>query len=103
MKSKVMGLPVPLVAVRVTVYWILTGVDSFPCVVTLSAAVAVSSSRMLAVAVAVAMVTLALEELLIVPSTVSVISRSLSSITVTVVVPVVAPSTTLMLPPETAV
>ena len=100
---KVMALPVLLVLLRVTVYSMDTGPVSFPCTVALRVAVALSSSRMLAVAVAEPMVTLGFDELLMVASTVSVASSRASSSTVTVMVPVVAPSATLMLPPLTAV
>ena len=103
LKSNVMALPVLLVSLRVIVYWMLTGPVSSPFMVTLKAAVAVSSSRISPVAVAVPMVTPGCEELLMVPSTVSVASSRPSSSTVTVMVPVVAPLATLMLPPLMAV
>ena len=103
LKVKVMALPVLLVSVRVTVYWIDTGPVSLPCTVALRLAVTASSSVRFAVAVAVEMVTLPLEGLLMVASTVSVPSSKRSSSTVTESVPVAEPSVTLMVPPLTAV
>ena len=74
----------------------MTGPFSSPSVVTERLTVAVSSSRMLAVALAVPIVTAALLGLLIVASIVSVPSSSASSRTVTLSVPVEAPSATLI-------
>ena len=56
-KSNVIAEPVLFVLLSVTVYTISVGRVSSPCVVTLNAAVTVSSSRMFAVALAVVMLT----------------------------------------------
>ena len=77
--SKVMAVPVLLVAARVTVYTILTGPVSLPWVVTLRSALmepaVLSLSVMLAVADAVLMLMAASDALLTVSAAVSVFSK----------------------------
>ena len=80
-----------------------TGPASFPLVFTDNAAVAVSLSVMFALADAVLIVTSPSEGFEIVASTVSVLSSSASSVTLTVKVPVDAPSATEIVPPAKVV
>ena len=77
--SKVMAVPVLLVAARVTVYTIFTGPSSLPWVVTLRSTsmepAVLSLSAMLAVADAVLMLMAASDALLTVSAAVSVFSK----------------------------